>query len=251
MNLTRFRAKGTLPSHADRRVQAHAAVPIQPETTTERETGWCQHGDELNLRPVWNHNNVVLMDLRIETMKAPGKELKRLVRQRVADFEKEGEPVTSGKRREIRDVLKMDLRKKIPSKITTIPMLWHLAEDRLYLFTQSQSVIDSFIILFANTFEQSIDNEGLLSWCKDVDPMTGPTFLTWLFFRSSQNNGEWMLPGLDRFTVQIGDKIRLGHGEAVAHFAGDGRLGRQVDHGYCAPSSFVAARRPGSSHRVR
>lgn len=234
MNLTRFAAKGTLPPNVDRRIAAHTAVPIDPATTTDRAVGWCQHRDELNLRPVWNHNNIVLMDLRIETLKPPGKELKRLVRQRVAELEAElKEPLPKFRKIEIRDVLKMDLRKKIPSKITTVPMLWDLNRNRVYLYTQSQSVIDSFLLVFSQTFEIATDIEGTLAWNDKADIHTGSTFLTWLFYKSSQNNGEWMLPGLDRFTVQMGDKFLLGHGDAVAAFSGDAdQARRSIAEGY-------------------
>ncbi|HNB04640.1 MAG TPA: recombination-associated protein RdgC [Thauera aminoaromatica] len=234
MNLTRFAAKGTLPKNVERRIAAHAAVPIQPETNTERAVGWCQHGDELNLHPAWNYNNIVLMDLRIETLKPAGKDLKRLVRQRVAELEAElKEPLPKFRKIEIRDVLKMDLRKKIPSKISTVPVLWDLARNRVYLYTQSQSVIDSFLLVFGQTFEVPTDIEGTLAWNDKADLHTAPKFLTWLFYKSSQNNGEWMLPGLDRFVVQMGEKFLLGHGEAVAAFNGDADQARRaIAEGY-------------------
>lgn len=209
LNLTRYRILTDLPSLSaiEAGIRSHQAIPIDPAGTEERATGWCQHGDELNLRPDYRYGNCLVMDMRIESLKVPSKELKREVRKREAQ---EPTPPSRGRLREIKDVINMDLRKKIPSKISAVPMLWDIDRKRIYLMSQSPSARDSFLLLFAGTFAIPIDIEGPEAWGKVADDVQRGEFLTWLFWTAANFKPISSRP----FQLMLGDKMRLAHGEA-------------------------------------
>lgn len=182
MNLTRYRVTTAPTANFDRGVRAHVAVPIDPNLTEEKGVGWCERGDELNLNPAWNHSGNVALDMRVETLKVPTKELKRLVRQN-----------TSLDKREAKEFLKGDLRRKIPSKIKAISMIWDLSRKMVYLGSQSSGDTEAFLGLFANTFAAVLE---LDTWGPDEG------FLTWLFYAVVN----------EQVSATLDDKIRLGLG---------------------------------------
>jgi hypothetical protein len=198
LNLTRYSVLGDLPiqSALEAGIRAHHAVPIDPAGTDERAVGWCQHGDELNLHPDYRYGSCIVLDLRIESLRVPSKELKREVRKlQIAG--------STMKSRDLKEVVKADLRKKIPSKIVAIPMLWDVDRKRVYLMSQSPSARESFLLWFAVTFAIQIEME---------EPTTPEgahraEFLTWLFHlvATEKQTG---------FAIMLGDKMRLAHGEA-------------------------------------
>lgn len=208
MHLTRFLTQPLprTPRFYEKHVAAHAAVPIDPHGTEEKAIGWCQHGDDLNLRPDYVHGAQILMDMRIETMKAPAKELKRLLRIRVAELEKEtGAPVSKSKVRELKEVIARDLRQKVPSKMSSVPFLWDLDRKKLWLYSQSSGALESFLLLFSKTFDVGIDTPKL----------PDEQFLTWLLYRAALN------ADFGGFTAVIGPKILLSSGEASITVDGD------------------------------
>ena len=208
MHLTLFKTQPLprTPRFYEKPVAAHAAVPIDPNGTTEKATGWCQHGDELNLRPDYVHGAQIMMDMRTETLKAPPKELKRLLRIRVAEMEKEtGAPVPKSQVRELKELLARDLRQKVPSKMSSVPFLWDLDRKKLWFYSQTGSAVESFLLLFGRTFEVSLDTPQL----PDAE------FLTWLLYRAAQDTN------FGHFTAVIGSKILLSSGEASMTVSGD------------------------------
>lgn len=250
MNLTRYRTFGKLPQNFyplfEPAVRSHVAVPIKPDGTDERAIGWCEHGDELNLHPTWSYGGAVVLDLRIETLKVPSKELKRAVRVRRQELERErGEQLGKSALMELKDLIKADFRKKLPPKIATVPMLWDVDRQRVYVGSQNQSVLESFLKLFANTFKMALDIEGPEAWRRerfgsecggrllgeprleaaqaaendeaDEAPSAAMSFdqdfLTWLFYEAREPlSGSWAT--LKSFILQVGDKVRLRSGEA-------------------------------------
>lgn len=203
MNLTRYRVTTDPVANFDSGVRAHIAVPIDPHGTEEKAVGWCQRGDELNLHPVWNHSGNVALDMRIETLKVPTKELKRLVRQS-----------TSLDKREAKEFLRGDLRRKIPSKIKSVPMIWDLSRKVVYLGSQGSGDTEAFLSLFANTFAAVLEVD---TWGADEG------FLTWLFY-SVVN---------EQVTATLDEKIRLALGSGKLIVESDFEQARRaVGEGY-------------------
>ncbi len=203
MNLTRYRVTTDPTANFDRGVRAHVAVPIDPNFTTEKAVGWCERGDELNLNPVWNHSGHVALDMRVETLKVPTKELKRLVRL---------SPQTD--KREAKEFLRGDLRRKIPSKIKVVPMVWDLSRKLVYFGSQSTSDTEAFLSLFASTFAAVLE---LDTWGADEG------FLTWLFYAVVN----------EQATATLDDKIRLGLGAGKMIVESDFEQARRaVGEGY-------------------
>jgi hypothetical protein len=240
LTLIRFRVLEPIKdqvSDFDQGIRAHHAVPIDPAGTEERAVGWCQHGDELNLYPDWRYGDAISMDMRIETLKMPGKELKRLVRQRRLEIEKEtGSPLAYGAQQELRDLKKLELRQRVPSKITSVPMLWDMDRRRIYLASQSGSVTESFLLLFANTFKVALDIEGSGAWGGEKLPLdvVRGEYLTWLLHKVSRGPATSLMAENDEeIQLLLGDKMRLAYGEASILVDSDPDTARRaVGEGY-------------------
>lgn len=232
LTLTRYRILGTLPktfNDFEKGIRAHTAVPISPEGTDERAIGWCQHGDELNLEPYYRFGDSVVLDMRIETLKVPPKELKREVRIRCKAIEaEEKQPMSLTRKKELKDLKKIELRKRLPPKISLVPMLWDLDRKRLYVMTQSASALESFLRLFTDTFKTAIDVEGATAWGGDKLPAEARSwdFLTWLFYKISIDT-PWGVDG-QQVKIILGDKIRLGLGEAKIIIDSDAEQARRA-----------------------
>lgn len=183
MNLTRYKVTSDPTANFEKGVRAHVAVPIDPNLTEEKAVGWCARGDELNLQPTWNHSGNVALDMRVETLKVPTKELKRLVRLS-----------SNTNKREAKEFLHGDLRRKIPSKIKAVPMVWDQQRKIVYFGSQSTSDTEAFLSLYANTFQASLEVDR---WGEDEG------FLTWLFYAVAT----------EQATATLDDKIRLSKGE--------------------------------------
>ena len=218
LTITRYQLVGELPKtfkDFEKGVRAHIAVPISPEGTEERAIGWCQHGDELNLQPSYRYADFIVLDMRIQTLKVPTKELNREVRIRREEIEKEdGAPMNKSRQIELKDLKRLELRKRLPSKFSSVPMLWDLDRRRIYVMTQTSSALESFLALFAATFNLAVDIEGSAAWGGTKLPLEArcQEFLTWFFYKIA-NETPWGIDG-QPVTIILGDKMRLGLGEA-------------------------------------
>jgi DNA recombination-dependent growth factor C len=183
MALRRYRVLASPPQDYrelyEKAVRAHALLPLDPESgrAEEKSIGWCSLFDENDLDLHFSKFFVdgrILLSLRIDTLKPPAAEVKRLLKQRQREIESQRkEPLSASALRELKDMIVLDLRRRTPPKTRTVDMLWLLDAQRLYFFSHSKSVNEAFLRLFAETFNLGIDTEGPGLWAKNFAEAAG------------------------------------------------------------------------------
>lgn len=156
----------------EKAVRAHALLPLDPESNRaeEKSIGWCSLFDENDLDLTFDKfflDGRVLLSLRVDTLKPPAAEVKRLVRQRQRELEAQRkEPLSAGALRELKEMITLDLRRRTPPKTRTADMVWHIEEERLYFSSHSKGMNEAFLQLFATTFNIPVDVEGPGLWAQ-------------------------------------------------------------------------------------
>lgn len=164
------------PDRLNAALKAHALVPLDPERNEEKSMGWASPTDEqdLNLHTgkVWFGGKLVLT-LRMDTLKAPPAEVKRLVKVRQRELEAERkEPLSASALRELKDMLAMDLRRRTPVKTRTAWMVLDPDNNTVLLTSHSKGANEAFLHLFAVTFNVPLDLAGPTLWARqDADAL--------------------------------------------------------------------------------
>jgi hypothetical protein len=176
--LRRYRVLATPPQDFrelyEKAVLAHVLVPLNPESNRaeEKSIGWCSVYDENDLDLHFTKffvDGKIILSLRVDTLKPPAAEVKRLLKQRQREIEAQRhEPLSASALRELKDMIVLDLRRRTPLKTRTVDMLWELDAQRLYFFSHSKSFNEAFLRLFAETFNVGIDIEGPGVWAREL-----------------------------------------------------------------------------------
>lgn len=174
ISVRRYRVMSTPPNDFrdsfEKSVRAHALVPLDPQKNIheERAIGWCSlhDADDLDLSfDKFYLDGRIVLSLRIDVLKPPSAQVKRLLQQRQREVEAQRKaPLTAGAIRDLKELIVAELRQKTPPKVKTVDMVWELDAQRLYLFSHSKGVNETFINLFAQTFNTPIDLEGPGFW---------------------------------------------------------------------------------------
>jgi len=183
MALRRYRVLAAPPTDFrelyEKAVRAHALVPLNPESgrAEEKSIGWCSVFDENDLDLTFSKFFVdgrIVLSLRIDTLKPPAAEVKRLLKQRQRELEAQRqEPLSASALRELKEMITVDLRRRTPPKSRTVDMLWQLEAQRLYFFSHSKSFNEAFLRLYAETFNLGIDVEGPSFWARELGDAEG------------------------------------------------------------------------------
>lgn len=178
MAVRRYRVLGTPPQnfreHYEKTIRAHALVPLDPAKNMreEKSVGWCSLHDEEDLELEFGKfflggegGDRILLSLRTDVLKPPAGQVKALLKQRQREVEAQRQaPMSAGALRELKELIVLELRQKTPPKIRTINMVWLLEAQRLYFFSHSKGPNETFMTLFAQTFNLPIDLEGPGFW---------------------------------------------------------------------------------------
>jgi hypothetical protein len=165
----------------EKTVRAHALVPIDPESGsgTEKSIGWCSIFDEQDLDLSFSKfhlDGYILLSLRIDTLKPPRDEVKRLLKQRQREIEAERkEPLSASALRELKDMIVIDLRRRTPPKTKTVDVLWDMEAQKLTFMSHSKAMNEAFLRLFAETFNLGLDIEGPGFWAHGIAETLGST----------------------------------------------------------------------------
>jgi hypothetical protein len=171
----RYKVLGKVPSDwrelFEKSIRAHALVPNDPDRNEERSIGWASLHDaqdtDLNLGKV-HESGRLLLSLRIDTLKVPADELKRRLRKRQREIEAERQaPLSAVGLRDLKEILKVELRKTTPVKTRAIDVLWDLDAGRLMLCSHSKAANEAFVSLFAQTFNIPLDLDGPGLWAHE------------------------------------------------------------------------------------
>lgn len=154
----------------EKAVRAHALVPIDPESGsgTEKSIGWCSIVDEQDTDLSFSKfylDGYILLSLRIDTLKPARDEVKRLLKQRQRELEAERkEPLSASALRELKDMITLDLRRRTPPKTRIVDVLWNMDAQTLLFMSHSKAMNETFLRLFAETFNLGLDLEGPGFW---------------------------------------------------------------------------------------
>lgn len=152
----------------DKGIRAHALVPIDREGVQVQSTGWCSVYDaqklDFDVEYVEDH---ILLSLRMDSLKPDPAEVKKQVKLAVQRLKAErGTPLSKAALRELRALVVLGLRKSTPIKTRTVDAVWKLNAQRLYVLSHSKKANELINILFANTFNISLDIEGPGFWAE-------------------------------------------------------------------------------------
>lgn len=170
--LRRYRVLGAPPADFkqtyEKNVRAHALVPVDPSRNEDRSVGWCSLHDENDLELDFGKfylDGRILLSLRVDVLKPPAAQVKRLLQQRQRELEAQRQtPLSAGALRDLKAILVAELRQKTPPKTKTVDMIWELDAQRLYFFSHSKGLNETLVGLFAQTFNLPIDLEGPGFW---------------------------------------------------------------------------------------
>ncbi len=174
--LRRYRVLGAPPADFqesyEKSVRAHALVPVDPSRNEDRSIGWCSLHDEGDLELSFSKfylDGRILLSLRVDVLKPPAAQVKRLLQQRQRELEAQRHaPLSAGALRDLKAILVAELRQKTPPKTKTVDMIWETEAQRLYFFSHSKGLNETFVGLFAQTFNLPIDLEGPGFWASQL-----------------------------------------------------------------------------------
>lgn len=161
----RYRVRDPLPEgwrdNFQAAITAHAFKDIDPASEEERALGWCSalFALDTELFPEqYLHNEYLVLALRIDTLSVPGPLLRlqaELEARRVM-AEQQRDSLNRYERAEIKERVKLALRKRILPGVKAVDMVWHLDSGVLRFWTASEKLNLEFVELFESTFEMPI-----------------------------------------------------------------------------------------------
>lgn len=178
ISIRRYRVLGQPPKDFrdvfTKGVRAHTFVPLDPKKNPheEKAIGWCSLHDEddldLHFDKFWLDGRI-LLSLRVDVIKPPAGQVKRVLTQRQREIEAERKAALSGAAlRDLKAQIVSELRLRTPPKVKVSDMVWNLKEQSLYFFSHSKGTNELFVDLFAQTFSIPIDLEGPGSWAAEL-----------------------------------------------------------------------------------
>lgn len=183
ISIRRYLVQGAPPAdfreQFEKAVRAHTLLPLDPEKnpTEERTLGWCSLFDSEDLDLHFGKmflDGYILLSLRVDTLKPPAGQVKRLVKKRQQELEAERkEPLSAHALRELKELITVDLRRKTPPKVRTVDLVWNLDEKWLLFFSHSKGMNEEFLRLFAQTFNIPVDLLGPGAWAQSFAKSAG------------------------------------------------------------------------------
>ncbi len=146
-------------------IAQHAFKDIDPHTEEERAVGWCSPHFPLDVeleQSQYLYNEYLVLALRIDTLTVPGPLLRIY-------SEKESRRVMAEQKRaslnryekaEIKERVKLDLRRKMMASIKAIDMVWSWSSGTVRFFSTNEKVNLEFMELFESTFGLQLTPEA-------------------------------------------------------------------------------------------
>ena len=162
LTFKQYYVRGDLPPDwRDRfaeKIAAHAFKPVDPASEEERALGWCSPHFPLDVdlhEGLWLHNEYLVLSLRIDTLKVPGPLLKIYTEAecRKVMAAQKVDSLNRYQRAEVKERVKLEMRKKILPSIKTIDMVWSFERSMVRFFSGNTKTNEEFQELFEQTFE--------------------------------------------------------------------------------------------------
>jgi len=199
ISVRRYAVTDALPADVRKKLvrglRAHAFVPIDPKTDLEHSIGWVSilDSEDTTLDAegclfVGQGGEQLRVSMRMDVLKPSSAEVRRQLDTKVRAAEgEEGRALSKRERRELKDELARALRLRTLPRVRTFDVVWNLDTGRLYLWSQTKSVNEHFLELFARSFALRLTVEGPSMWARsasDADTLARlqPTPELWLGF---------------------------------------------------------------------
>jgi recombination associated protein RdgC len=147
-------------------IERHVFTPLDPGGEAERAIGWCSPHFPLDLEldtNVYLYTDYIILGLRVDAWNVPASLLKIYseseARRVMAEQNKDG--LSRYERAEIKERVKLELRRKTLPSIKTVEMVWNWQEGIVRFFSSSQKLNLDFMDLFEDSFTLSLMPEGV------------------------------------------------------------------------------------------
>lgn len=140
-------------------IAEHAFRPIEPANDEERSIGWASAHFALdtNIQPeMYRFNEYIVLAMRIDTLTVPGPMLKLYTEAeaRRVMAENSRDSLNRYERAEIKERVKMELRRKMIPSVKAIDMVWNITDGIVRFFSGNEKVNLEFQELFESTFDR-------------------------------------------------------------------------------------------------
>lgn len=137
----------------------HAFRPIEPASDEERAIGWASahFALDIDLQPeMYRFNEYIVLAMRIDTLTVPGPMLKLYTEAeaRRVMAENKRDSLNRYERAEIKERVKMELRRKMIPTVKAIDMVWNITDGIVRFFSGNEKVNLEFQELFESTFDR-------------------------------------------------------------------------------------------------
>jgi hypothetical protein len=152
-------------------IEGNTFRPLTAESESERAFGWCSPHFPLDLvldSGVYLYNEYITLSVRIDSWSVPASTLRIYAEAEARRVMSDQNRTTISRyeRSEIRERVKMDLRRKTLPSIKTVDMVWNWQDGRVRFFSSSQRLNLEFMDLFEATFGRSLLPDGPFSVCQ-------------------------------------------------------------------------------------
>ncbi len=146
-------------------IEHHVFQPLDPSSETERSVGWCSIHFPLDLEMIpeqYIYNDYIVLGMRIDTLTVPGSLLRIFTEAecRRLMHEQKRTKLSRYEKAEVKDRVKLDLKKRLMPSIKTIDVAWNWQQGVLRFFAGNEKVNVEFMELFEQTFGLALLPDG-------------------------------------------------------------------------------------------
>ena len=152
-------------------VERYTFRPLDPANDSERSVGWCSPHFPLDLDLELSdlvYTDYLVLGMRIDAWSIPSSTLKIYTEaeSRRVMTEQHRDNLSRYEIAEIKERVKLDLKRRILPTIKTIEMVWNWRDQVVRFFSSSQKVNLEFVDLFEETFSIRLLPDGPLATAK-------------------------------------------------------------------------------------
>lgn len=146
-------------------IARHAFKDIEKSSDVERSLGWCSPHFALDVEiepAMYTYDEYLVLAMRVDTLTVPGPLLKIYAEQEARRIMLEQKRATLNRyeRAEIKERVKLELRKTLLPSIKTIDMVWNWQTGVVRFFAANEKTNLEFQDLFEQTFDRILIPDG-------------------------------------------------------------------------------------------
>jgi len=179
LSYARYFVEGELPDTSLRetfleRVQQYATPELTVEAEEEEVVGWsCVEGlldTNFSIEKLF-FNEYMIFSLRTDTWRIPSTLLKAYAQEAELKImqEKEKDKLSKQEKKEIREVVKQQLKRKSLPSISGYDVCWHLDQNIVRFWSLSSKKNEMFVDLFEKTFQVNLVPLSPYTWAEKAE----------------------------------------------------------------------------------